>query len=150
MISKLNNKLLLAGLLLASVIAIGTIYVFAQNGPTTAISYSDEEEVTIIGTVSSIDDRGFTLTSNSETYYVPIPYDIDRVTLNLNVGSEVTVTGYIMDSTHMNFSSYTMIHATSINGITIDHEPQMMNRSGNCGGNGGMGGQGPRGNGMRG
>ncbi len=149
MISKFNNKFVIAGIVLASVIAFGTIYVLAQNGSNTPVSFSNNAEVTIIGTVTSMDDHGFTLTSNSETYYVPIPYDVNRTVLNLNVGSEITIVGYIMNSPMMNFSSYTMIHATSINGIIIDHENQMMNGSGNCGGNGGMGGQGPHGNGMR-
>lgn len=150
MISKLNNKLLIAGLVLASLIAFSTIYVFAQNGSNTTVAYSEEDEVTLVGTISSIDDRGFTLTADSESYYVPLPYTFDRSLLNLAIGSEVTVIGYIVESPNNTFSSYPLVHATSINGITIDHESQLMTRSRDCDGKGGMGGngsQGPHGNG---
>ncbi len=153
MSSKLSYKFLLTGFLIASIIAIGTIYVYAQSAPASSVNFDDYEEVTITGTVSSIDDHGFTMTSGENTYYVPLPYTVDRSVLNLAVGSEVTVTGYVMDSSMNHFSSYPMIHSTSINGIAIEHNPQMQSRSGNCGGNGGMGGMGGNGpyrGGMRG
>ena len=142
MISNINYKFLIAGFLLASVIAFGSLYVFTQNGSPTTVSFSDEDEVTIVGTLTSIDDHGFTMTTGSETFYVPIPYDVDRSVHNIAIGSEVTVVGYILDSPMMDSSSYTMILSIIINGITIDHNPQMQSRSGDCGGNGGMGGNG--------
>ena len=142
MSTKFTSKFWIAGFILASVIALGTIYVFAQEGPNTAVTFSEEDELTLTGTISSIDDHGFVMVSGSETYYVVIPYIFDRSVLDLNIGSEVTVIGYIVESPMMDFSSYPTIHSISINGIVIDHVPQMQSRDGSCGGNGGMGGNG--------
>ena len=146
MSSRLTPKFLIAGFLLASVIAFGTFYVFAQNGPSSDVTYSDE--VTLQGTIVSIDeDHGFTMVADSVTYYVGIPYTFDKSLLGLTIGSEVTVTGYLVDSPMNVNSDYTMFHALSINGIVIDHNPQSQtqSRSGDCGGmgNGNMGSQGP-------
>ena len=149
MSTKFSSKFWIAGFILATVIALGTIYVFAQEGPNTTVTFSEEDEITLTGTISSIDDHGFVMVSGSDTYYVAIPYIFDRSVLELSVGSEVTVTGNIVESPMMDFSSYPTIHSTSINGIVIDHEPQMQSRDGSCGGNGGMnrngrmGGNGP-------
>ena len=142
MSTKFTSKFWIAGFILASVIALGTIYVFAQEGPNTAVTFSEEDELTLTGTISSIDDHGFVMVSGSETYYVVIPYIFDRSVLDLNIGSEVTLIGYIVESPMMDFSSYPTIHSISINGIVIDYVPQMQSRDGSCGGNGGMGGNG--------
>lgn len=134
---KLTPKFAIAGLLLASVIVIGTIYVSAQNGSSSAVF--DSDEVTLVGTVISLDeDHGFTMEVDSVTYYVGIPYTVDKADLGIAVGSEVTVTGYLVDSPMIDTSGYTMIHATSVNGIIIDHDMQAQarDRSGDCDGMG--------------
>ena len=137
----------------ATVIALGTMMVFAQNGTNSTLTLSEEDAVTITGTITSIDDRGFTMESDSGSYDVRLPYSFDRSVLDLQVGSEVTVTGYSVDC--LNFSN-PVLHATSINGITIDYEPQQQNQtrakdgSGDCDGNGRMGGNGQLRGGMRG
>ena len=140
----------------ASVIALGTMVVFAQNGTNSTLTLSEEDAITITGTITSIDDRGFTMESDSVSYNVRLPYSFDRSALDLQVGSEVTVTGFSVEC--LNLSS-SVFHATSINGITIDYEPQQQlqtrakDGSGDCGGNGGngrMGGNGQHRGGMKG
>ena len=132
---KLTPKLLLAGFVLASVIAFGSFYVVAQNGSGSSATFSDE--ISLQGTVQSIDDdHGFTMLVGSDTYFVGNPYTYDTNDLGITVGATVSVTGYIVDSPMMDSSSYIMFHATSVNGITIDHTPQNQAGSGNCGGMG--------------
>lgn len=132
---RFTPKFLLAGLILASVLVFGTMYAVAQYGPSSDVTFSDE--VTLQGTVVSIDeDHGFTMVADGVTYYVGIPYTVDKADLGIVVGSEVTVTGYLVDSPMMDSSSYTMVHATSVNGIVIDHEMQSQDRDGSCGGMG--------------
>ena len=143
---RFTPKLLIASFLLASVIAFGTMYVLAQNGPATQATFSDE--VTLQGTIVSLDEgHGFTIVADSVTYYVGLPYTFDRIVLDLSVGASVTVTGYIVDSPMLDTATYTMFHATSVNGIIIDHVPQSQSqaRSGDCGGMGGNGNMGRHG-----
>ena len=138
MSSKISPKLLLTGLLVGFILIFGSMYAVAQYGPSTSMTYSDE--VTLQGTIDSVDeDHGFTMMVDSVTYYIGVPYTVDKAELGITVGSEVTVTGYIVDSPMMSSSDYTMVHATSINGIVIDHDMQAQDRDGNCGGSGGMG-----------
>ena len=147
---RFTPKYLIAGLVLASLIAFGTMYAVAQYGPSSDVTFSDE--VTLQGTIQSVDeDHGFTMIVDGVTYYIGIPYTVDRSELGITVGAEATVTGYIVDSPMMDSSSYTMFHATSINGIAIDHDMQSQtrNRSGNCDGAMG-GGHGPQYGHMRG
>ncbi len=128
-----------------SIIALGTMFVYAQEGPATTVDFSNLEEVSISGTISSVDDRGLTLVSGEDSYYVVLPYSFDRSALDLNVGAELTVTGYIVDSQMYGLA----IHATSINGIVIDHVPQQQlqarskDGSGDCDGSGSMNKNGP-------
>lgn len=140
---RFTPKFLLAGLILASVLVFGTIYAVAQNGPSSDVTISDE--ITVQGTVVSVDeDHGFIMEVDSATYYIGIPYTVDKADLGIAVGSQVTVTGYIVDSPMMDSSSYIMIHATSVNGIVIDHEMQSQDRDGSCGGMGPGNGHGPK------
>jgi hypothetical protein len=122
--------------------------VLAQNG-SNLTSFVDQDEVVIIGIIDSIDDHGFIIVSGSETFFVGIPLNFDKSVLELAIGSEVTVTGYIVESSMMNLTSYPTLHATSINGVVIDHNSQMQSRSGDCDGNGGMSGHGNKQNGSR-
>lgn len=128
-----------------SIIALGTMFVYAQGEPAATADFSDAEEVTILGTISSVDDRGLTILSGEDSYYVVLPYSFDRSALDLSVGAEVSITGYIMDS--INYGS--AIHATSINGIVIDHASQQQlqarakDGSGDCDGSGSMNKNGP-------
>lgn len=134
----LSTKMIVVGALLATIIALGTMYVTAQYGPNTSMTYSDE--ITLQGTVVSVDDNhGFTMIADSVTYFVGIPYTYDNADLGITVGSDVTVTGHIVSSPMMDSSSYVMIHADSVNGIVIEHNPQNQSRSGDCGGMGGNG-----------
>ena len=132
---QLTPKLILAGIVLASIIAFGSFYVVAQNGSGSNATFSDE--ISLQGTVQSIDDdHGFTMLVGSDTYFVGIPYIYDTNNLGITVGATVSVSGYIVDSPMMDSSSYIMFHATSVNGITIDHTPQNQAGTGNCGGMG--------------
>jgi hypothetical protein len=147
--TKISNKFLIAGFLIASIIALGTFFVIAQNGSNN-IDFTNQNEITLTGVIGSVEDHGFTMVVGSDTYFVGMPYLFDKSVLDLTIGSEVTVTGYIVESPMMNFSTYPMFHATSINGVEIDHDAQMQSRSGNCGGNSGMGSNGPHHGGMHG
>lgn len=149
-----SKKFLFTGFMVLSIIALGTMFVYAQEGPATTVDFSDAEEVTLTGTISSVDDRGLTILSDEESYYIVLPYSFDRSALDLTVGAEVSVTGFLVDSP--NYGS--AIHATSINGLVIDRAPQQQlharakDGSGDCdgSGNGGMGGNGQHRGGMKG
>ena len=135
----ITPKMIVVGAFLATIIAFGTIYVTAQNGSNSGlVTYSDE--ITLQGTVLSVDeDHGFTMIADSVTYYVGIPYTYDKAALGITVGSDVTVTGYIVTSPMMDSSSYIMFHAETVNGVVIEHNSQNQARSGDCGGMGGNG-----------
>ena len=142
---QITPKIILVGILFASVIAFGSFYVLAQGGSSSTTTFSDE--VSLQGTVQSIDDdHGFTMLVGSETYFVGIPYTYNTNDLGITVGATVSVTGYVVDSPMMDSSSYIMFHAISVNGITIDHTPQNQAGSGYCDGMGngnGFMGRGP-------
>lgn len=123
---RFTPKFLIAGLLLASVIVFGTMYAVAQSGPSADVTYSDE--VTLLGTVESIDDHGFIMIVDSESYYVAIPYTFDKADLGITLGADVSVTGYIADCPN-NDAEYIMFHAISINSIVIDHDMQAQTKS---------------------
>jgi len=143
MTSQINLKFWLLSLLLIGVIAFGTFYVFAHSGMSDSSSEPSSNQITIQGTIVTIDSQhGFTMSSGSTTYYIGIPYNFDRNVLNLTIGLNVTVTGYIVDSPMMNMNSYPMFHAEIINGITIEHYSQMGNGSGHCGNDNGSGNMG--------
>lgn len=118
---KFTPKFLFAGLALASVIVFGTMYAVAQNGPSADVIFSDE--VLLEGTVIAVDDHGFIMVADSETYNISVPKSYDFAELGIAVGSEVTVSGYIAECPNDN-SEYTKIYASSINGIAIDHDMQ--------------------------
>lgn len=141
---RLTPKFLIAGFLLASVIALGTMYVSAQNGSSSASIIT--EDISLEGTISSIDDHGFVLVTDSGSYYVVLPDATDKDALDLTVGSTASVTGYIVDCLLQDGSDATIVHATSVNGIVIDNNSQYQSQgqskkqnqshSGDCDGSG--------------
>ena len=129
-----SKKFLFTGFIVLSIIVLGTMFVYAQDSPNTTGEFSDLEEVTLSGIISSVDDRGLIILSGEDSYYIVLPYSFDRSAINLNVGTEITVTGYIVD-----FPMYGLaIHATNINGIVIDHvqQQQQQLRTDECDGTG--------------
>ena len=80
-----SKKFLFTGFIVLSIIVLGTMFVYAQDSPNTTGEFSDLEEVTLSGIISSVDDRGLIILSGEDSYYIVLPYSFDRSAINLNV-----------------------------------------------------------------
>jgi hypothetical protein len=120
MASQKQKLVLLTGISLTLLVFIGISLGNAQSAMSQEMV--DGDPITLSGTILSIDDHGFLMETESGDIYVPIPniYE-DYSQFNLEVGAEVTVTGYLMSGTGMMFTSQQILHPESINGIIVEH-----------------------------
>ena len=125
MASQKSKILLLVGTSLVLFLFLGITIANAQSGVTQ--DFTDGELVTLTGTVTSIDDRGFILATESGDFFIPIPHDSDLSLYNVEIGQETIVTGYYMTHSMMFVFSEQVFHSESINGIVVEHN------SGDCG-----------------
>lgn len=120
MVSHKSKIFLITSITLVLLIYLGSSFVNAHGGDENSKAI-EGELVTLTGTISSIDDHGFTLSTVDGDVFIPIPYYLDRTVFNLEINSEATVIGYYVTHSMMIVFSEQMFHSESINGITIEY-----------------------------